>query len=160
MIITKINYVVGDATNPVEGDNEKEKIIAHITNDKFIWGAGFVLALSKKWKLPEQEYRKDHITSLLGNVQLVRVEKNIIVANMTAQHNVRHYNDISANKPPIRYDALIDCLSKLNYSATRLGAEIHMPFIGSGLAGGDWRIIEILIEQYLTVPVYIYELPK
>lgn len=40
-----IHYVTGDATEPI---GEGEKIIAHICNDQGGWGAGFVLALSKK----------------------------------------------------------------------------------------------------------------
>jgi len=33
-----------------------------------------------------------------------------------------------------------------------------MPRIGSGLAGGEWSIIELLIEENVQVPVYVYDL--
>jgi len=109
----RINYLIGDATKPIK--TGEKRIIAHICNDKGGWGAGFVLALSKKWKLPEQMYRSVPITELiLGDVQFVPVESDIIVANMIAQHGYRNDNN---GKPPIRYGALADALRKLNKKA-------------------------------------------
>ena len=40
-----ITYLIGDATEPVGAGR---KIIAHICNDRGIWGGGFTGALSKK----------------------------------------------------------------------------------------------------------------
>lgn len=53
--MTVINYTTGDATAPTTQGN---KIIVHICNDVGGWGKGFVLAISKKWKQPEQNYRE------------------------------------------------------------------------------------------------------
>ncbi len=50
-----INYVKGDATSPI-GDGVK--LIVHVCNDIGAWGAGFVLALSKKWITPEKQYKR------------------------------------------------------------------------------------------------------
>jgi O-acetyl-ADP-ribose deacetylase (regulator of RNase III) len=47
-----INYIKGDATAPI---SKGEKIICHICNDIGGWGKGFVLAISKRWKEPEEE---------------------------------------------------------------------------------------------------------
>jgi hypothetical protein len=49
-----LKYVIGDATSPQGTGN---KIIVHICNDIGGWGLGFVLALSKRWKAPEIQYR-------------------------------------------------------------------------------------------------------
>lgn len=72
-----IKYIKGDATNPrVEGN----KIITHICNDMGGWGKGFVMAVSKRWKMPEEEYRrwyKQGENFELGEIQLVQVEKDI-----------------------------------------------------------------------------------
>lgn len=150
----RINYLIGDATKPIKTGNKR--IIAHICNDKGGWGAGFVLALSKRWVLPEQMYRSIPITELkLGNVQFVPVEDDIMVANMIAQHG---YKTNANGKPPIRYGALADALRKVNKKALELNATVHMPRIGSGLAGGDWLVIEQLIEENVQVPVYVYDL--
>jgi len=148
--MSKITYVIGDATNP---QGEGMKIIPHVCNDIRAWGAGFVMALSKKWGYPEWVYR-NKTEMVLGNVTIVSVEDSILVANMIGQHGIYIKNNII----PLRYDVLKDCLIELNDVATNLKASIHMPRIGSGLAGGEWRIIEDLIEENVHVPVTVYDL--
>jgi len=150
-----IYYITGDATNPIKTGGMR--IIPHICNDKGGWGAGFVLALSKKWAKPEQVYRSCPVPNLiLGNVQYINVEDDIIVANMIAQHGYRYNKN---GKPPIRYGALTDALRKINKMAVEQNATLHMPRIGAGLAGGDWLVIEQIILENVHVPVYIYDLP-
>ncbi len=156
-----INYVKGDATEPI-GDGIK--MITHVCNDIGGWGRGFVLALSKKWTEPEANYRQWYANKdtgekkfELGQTQLVFVDKGLYVANMVAQEGVRTVNGI----PPIRYDALLECLIDLGTMAKAGSASIHMPRIGCGLAGGEWDEVEILIDQSLTlmsVPTYVYDL--
>lgn len=148
----KINYLIGDATKP---QGEGKKIIAHICNDVGAWGAGFVIAVSNRWRYPEDRYRAmpDY---QLGTVMVLEVEQNIYVANMIAQHGVRAD---AAGKPPVRYDALKEALSRLNTIAEGMNATVHMPRIGAGLAGGDWSIIEQCIEKNVHVPVTVYDLP-
>jgi O-acetyl-ADP-ribose deacetylase (regulator of RNase III) len=44
--------------------------------------------------------------------------------------------------------------------AHELGASVHMPRIGCGLAGGDWSKVEPLITRRLTdkgIAVYVYD---
>jgi len=152
-----INYVIGDATCP-ESDSDII-IIAHICNDVGAWGKGFVLAISKKWKEPELCFRNDEINGL-GDIDLIEVEPNLFVCNMIAQHGISAINNI----PPIRYDALRICLIKLRkYILERsfYSYSVNMPKIGSGLAGGDWNIIEkIIIEELCiyNIEVNIYTL--
>ncbi|MCJ8152887.1 macro domain-containing protein [Chryseobacterium sp. SSA4.19] len=152
-----IQYLTGDAANPqIEGN----KIIAHICNDIGGWGKGFVVAISKRWKEPENEYRKwfkngEHFQ--LGEIQMVQVKENIWICNMIAQHKT-----ITSSKEvsPIRYEAVEKCLEKLSVEALKLNAGIHMPRIGCGLAGGKWEAIEPIIERTLLnneVEVYVYD---
>lgn len=64
---------------------------------------------------------------------------------------------------PIRYDAVLEGLRTLADYAIGLGASIHMPRIGCGLAGGDWRIIEAIIQVSLIDPgidVTVYDLKE
>jgi len=148
-----IHYIKGDATEP-QGDGKK--IICHICNDRGAWGAGFVLALSKKWKEPEAMYRSTNVRDLrLGNVQIVDLGNDIIVANMIAQHDT---NPGPNGEPPIRYGAVRACLSAVNHVAFRIGASLHMPRIGCGLAGGRWEDIEKIIKDVASVDVYVYDL--
>jgi O-acetyl-ADP-ribose deacetylase (regulator of RNase III) len=86
--MAKVNYIVGDATNPQTKGN---KIIVHVCNDIGGWGKGFVLAISKRWKQPEQQYRawfklEDNFS--LGQVQFVQVEEDLWVANLIGQHTI------------------------------------------------------------------------
>lgn len=152
-----IKYVIGDATNPI---GEGKKLIIHVCNDKNRWGLGFVLALSKKWKAPEMAYR--HNSWKLGDIQFVDVEEDITVVNMIAQHDVKPtfitYPNAIVPIPPIRYDAVKECLKAVNEYAKALNATIHAPRFGAGLSGGDWNKIEALIKETITVDVTIYDL--
>jgi len=149
--MTKITYVKGDATAPV-GDGKK--IIVHVCNDIGAWGAGFVLALSKKWKQPEAQYRAMS-KRMLGTVELVRVEDDIWVANMIGQQNTKPSSD---GTPPIRYGAVRAALATVNDKAYLNRATIHMPRIGCGLAGGKWEEIESIVRDVMSVDVYVYDL--
>lgn len=156
-----INYLKGDATNPI-GDGKK--IICHICNNIGGWGAGFVLALSKKWSEPEARYRawyKSQDQSFkLGNVQFVVVEEDIVIANMIGQHLTYPIIDKDGKTvPPIRYNSLEVCLNKVADYAKENNCSVHMPKIGAGLAGGDWNRIESLINKCLVekdIPTYVY----
>lgn len=167
----ELNYIKGDATNPI---GEGKKYIIHICNDIGGWGAGFVLALSKKWKLTEQQYRLWHKNGTytdqyysdckfeLGNIQKVEVTEDISVINMIAQHNCWPTKDKNGNAiPPIRYTELGFCLKKVAKLALEENASIHMPKIGAGLAGGRWEIIEkmikgTLVNKNIDTTVYLF----
>ena len=138
----KINYIKGDATQPVAIGN---KIIVHICNDIGGWGRGFVMAISKRWKKPENEYRnwyKSRENFKLGAVQFVNVEPDIWVANIIGQHKINSDED---GNPPIRYEAVASGLDKVGDFAIEITGNVHMPRIGCGLAGGTWDKIEPLI---------------
>jgi len=151
-----IRYVIGDATIPARAGR---KIIAHVCNDIGVWGAGFVLAVSRRWLQPRAQYMKEKAAQSLklGHVTLVRVEKEIWVANMVAQRDIR----VRHGLPPIRYDALLECLKQLGFHAHQLSATIHMPRIGCGLAGGEWSEVEpLLLEALPGAEVFVYDLPR
>lgn len=150
---TVITYLKGDATQPQGPPGLK--IIAHVCNNRGGWGAGFVLAVSRRWPEPESEYRKwaKQKEFVLGAVQYVRVEDQLYVANMVAQDG---YGE--DGQPPLRYGALRRCLSSLERQASKHKASIHMPRIGCGLAGGDWSEVEKLIQEKLgNIPVFVYD---
>lgn len=149
---TNITYLKGDATYPIGDD---KKIICHICNDKGCWGLGFVLAVSARWLEPEEIYRATK-KYILGTVIFARVEEDILVANMIAQHDIKYDEN---GCPPIRYNAVRTCLARVNALAKTMNATIHMTRIGCGLAGGHWFDIEKIIQETCTVDVYVYDLP-
>ncbi|GAA2085128.1 macro domain-containing protein [Actinomadura alba] len=142
-----LRIIKGDATSP---QATGPKIVAHVCNDRGGWGKGFVLAISRRWPEPEREYRSWHRERAendfaLGTVRLVQVRPDIWVANMIGQHGMR----AGSSGPPIRYDAVEQCLRTVADHALDLGASLHMPRIGCGLAGGTWGRIEPIIVETL-----------
>lgn len=158
-----INFIHGDATNPVGDGN---KVIAHICNNKGGFGAGFTNALSRRWKSPEACYRiwfrkgsiktaydDERVPFNLGEVSFVPVmdaetddEPSLYIANMIAQDG--YMEDFT--KPPIRYDALALCLHSVAEFAKKNHASVHIPdMIGCGLAGGDRTVVVTMIEKAL-----------
>jgi O-acetyl-ADP-ribose deacetylase (regulator of RNase III) len=145
-----IEYVRGDAAAPL---GKGPRVVAHVCNDRGGWGKGFVLALSRRWPEPEAAYRRWYRERAgngfaLGAVQLVQVERWLWVANMVGQHGTR----TGSQGPPVRYQAIDTALASLARHAARLGASVHMPRIGCGLAGGRWDHVEPLILDRLIRP--------
>ena len=158
-----VNYVEGDATAPA---GEGLKIIAHCCNNVGGWGAGFVVALSKRWNRPETEYRKWYhrkgevaFRKLLGAMQLVPVDDGVMVANIIGQEGLGS----SGGKTPIRYEAIakgFKFISQYAQDNPERNVSVHMPRIGCGLAGGSWSEIEPLIDEYFVtagIPVTVYD---
>jgi O-acetyl-ADP-ribose deacetylase (regulator of RNase III) len=156
----QIDYVVGDATDP---PRDEPGIIVHICNDIGAWGKGFVVALSRRWKQPEQRFRswacgEGPVPYELGQVQFVPVEDNLWVANLIGQHGIRRQNGL----PPVRYEAIQQGLKRIAEEAKARNAIVHMPRIACGLAGGTWDKIEPLIQAELiakSIPVVVYDVP-
>lgn len=154
-----LRFTRGDATSPQAAG---PKLIAHVCNDLGGWGKGFVVAVSRRWPEPERDYRAWHRERArndfaLGAVRVVQVRPDTWVANMIGQHGMR----TGSKGPPIRYDAVDRCLGTLAGHAERLGASVHLPRIGTGLAGGRWEHIEPLIVERLCardIPTIVYDL--
>ncbi|QDU96031.1 macro domain-containing protein [Lignipirellula cremea] len=154
-----ITYLQGDATEPA-GDGPK--ILCQICNDTGGWGKGFVVAISRRWKAPENAYRdwyqhREENDFALGAVQFVPATDMIEVANMIGQHGTRS----KQGEPPIRYEAVRECLRQVGEHAVRRSASLHMPRIGCGLAGGEWSEIEKILGETIpaevAVTVYDFE---
>ncbi len=152
--MSSLHYVVGDATKPVV----VPCVIAHITNNRGGWGKGFVLALEEafpglgaKWKARRQR---------LGEVHVDQVGPMVQVAHLCAQDGYKS----KANPVPVKYASLISCLGSLrSHTGYRGCGGVHMPRIGAGLGGGNWKVIETFIKEELVdhgVDVYVYDLPQ
>ncbi|MBM7442509.1 macro domain-containing protein [Streptomyces sp. HB132] len=153
-----ITYVQGDATAP---QGKGVKLIVHVCNDLGGWGKGFVLAVSRRWPGPEAAYRSWHRERAgndfgLGAAQFVQVEPNVWVANVVGQRGIR----TGSKGVPVRYEAIDEGLRKVAVRAVELGASVHMPRIGCGLAGGTWSKVEPLVTERLVnrgVDVTVYD---
>jgi O-acetyl-ADP-ribose deacetylase (regulator of RNase III) len=156
--MSEIGYVRGDATAP---QGKGVKLIVHVCNDLGGWGKGFVLALSRRWPGPEAAYRRWHRERAgndfgLGAAQFVQVEPYVWVGNMVGQRGMR----TGSQGVPVRYEAIDKALARVADKALELGASVHMPRIGCGLAGGKWSHVEPLIADRLTdrgIEVTVYD---
>ncbi|WP_203823395.1 macro domain-containing protein [Actinoplanes palleronii] len=164
----ELSFVEGDATDPVGAG---PRILAHICNDIGAWGRGIVQSISRRWPEPEREFRRwsAEPTFRLGAVQLVPVAPELWVANMVGQHGIMSRRGLRTRTgyepgagPPVRYEAIRECLGALVTHAEAHSASVHMPRIGCGLAGGSWDLVEPLILETLgahDVPTTVYDLP-
>lgn len=160
-----IHYLVGDATKP---QGIGRKLIAHVCNDVGAWGAGFVVPLGKAYPQAEMNYRVHHASQGLRLGEVVWAwcptpngtlpSGGVLVANMVAQVGlVSHDNPV-----PLKYGFLSACLVKVAKASEEIGASIHMPRIGCGLAGGKWMMVETIIQEELVSrnhAVFVYDLP-
>lgn len=157
-----LQYVVGDATAP---QGEGRKLIAHIVNPVGAFGAGFVVAVNRRWPAVRPAYQKLCAQAeaeggqlrLLGKIQVMDVEEGIAIANLFAQL-------APGASRPIRYDALYNALEALQklLAVQDAPVSVHMPRIGAGLARGHWPIIEQIVIHTLVSPgvdVTVYDLP-
>jgi len=159
-----ITYVEGDLFEGIK-TAPKPLLIAHVCNDAGKWGKGFVLPLGRHFPVAKKCYlaKWDHGVSrgcqrvkVLGEVQILLVSAGIYVANMVAQQGV-------GGPHPLRYSSLVTCLDevRVRYGGIYAHGGIHAPMFGAGLGGGNWRFIEVLIQEIWCdagIPVTIYQL--
>ena len=160
--MAKIHYVIGDATKPIVRDGENS-LIVHCCNTLGAWGAGFVVPLGKRYPLAKKSYltyvRDNNVR--LGDVDEVKVDDNLYVENLFGQNFLRKGPN---GEIPCNYDAIQMGFLRImiNWHDKKEKYSIHMPRIGCGLAGGDWKVIEYIIKETFIrmakVDVYVYDL--
>lgn len=167
-----IEYIKGDLFTHldsflVNSSNSNSGVwIPHIVNNKGRMGSGFVVPLCKRYptlKSSYYNYYNSYVNNLydgddyaiLGNVQFLKFDR-VTVCNMFAQNDTIS----KINPKPIRYAALVRCMETIRDIMPSQGV-IFAPKFGAGLAGGDWKMIESLIEDiwiYNKKKVVIFEL--
>ncbi len=156
--IGTLETIKGDATLPkfTTADTLNEtRIIIHICNDINRWGKGFVLPLGDRYpsaKTAYHNYASQAGYQELGSISYSTINPSLTVINMVAQRGIS--KDRTTGEPPIRYDALRQCLQKIRELVasgfpTRT-VSFHMPRIGCGLAGGDWNTVSKIITEELV----------
>lgn len=127
--------------------------ILHGCNSKGVMGAGFALQVKKKYPYAYEEYRRIFETRAmgLGEIQIVKCRDRSII-NAITQNNYGRAKIRYAS-----YDAI--ALAMATVEETLYGETVAMPKIGAGLAGGDWNVIEAIIESELkTVQPVVFTL--
>ena len=166
-----IKYIKGDllTTNAY--------VIVHGCNCQGVMGSGVAKAIRDKYPEVYKEYRRIYNNNgnrlSLGHIIPVHANKQggkfselgldyLIINAMTQRHYGRD------GKRYVSYDAISNCLqvldSYLRSEHTSGGYyknayTIAMPKIGCGLGGGDWSIVEKIVEKELEgFQVEVYEL--
>lgn len=149
-----IKYIKGDLVRDAERDYD---VIGHGCNCWCTMGAGIALGVKRKWR---RAYDADCATAYGDSEKLGTYSSwsnnDITILNLYTQWNYKGSNGVKAD-----YAAIRDCMSliKQNFSGKKIG----LPLIGAGLAGGDWNIIEQIIEDELEgedVTVVVWEKSK
>jgi predicted RNA-binding protein with RPS1 domain/O-acetyl-ADP-ribose deacetylase (regulator of RNase III) len=158
-----IIYVKGAAASFSATESQPGKYDSHILgmlcNNADAWGKGFSRAVTQEFgEIPEKRF---HEIAEAGNDQLGRVYitglgiPDRYLAFLYAQDGMKS----EQNRIPLSYYYLEDCFYILFSYAEVNNAAIHLPYIGTGLAGGDWPTILAIIKNALedhNVDVFIY----
>jgi O-acetyl-ADP-ribose deacetylase (regulator of RNase III) len=128
----------------------KEDILAHQVNCRSKMASGIAIQLRNKYSVLYPAYKKlcsKYLPQqLLGQCQIVDCGDKI-VANLFGQLNYGR----DQSKVYTDYSALEKSFSALKNTAQLNQLSIAMPmFIGCGLANGDWKVVEKIIESVFS----------
>ncbi|MBD2048838.1 hypothetical protein H6F78_25110 [Coleofasciculus sp. FACHB-64] len=123
-------------------------VICHQVNCQGRMGAGLALQIRDRWPIVYKDYRKYKERWQLGMVQFVKVtDAALYVCNLAGQWN---YGRAKPAQGIIYtdYEAVRTGLNQVNDWSTENALPVYIPSgMSCGLAGGDWNIIQVIIEQ-------------
>jgi len=136
--------------------DSEEKVIAHGVNCSGGFGSGMAKAVAERYPSVRESYLYKFNTRgwELGEVQLLGVGDGSgrFIANCATQQRYGRPED----GPFVSYPAIRQVIRNLVQSNP---TGFAMPKIGAGLAGGNWEIIEAIIQQESgSVEVRVYTL--
>jgi O-acetyl-ADP-ribose deacetylase (regulator of RNase III) len=157
--MTRIEYLKGDLFSYVPGYNT---ILAHGVNCQGVMGSGVAKTFKEKYPQAFKDYLyylkcfKDSLQiQPLGEVCFTETRDKLLLASMFTQE---FYG--KDGKKYMSYEAFFNSFRKVadHYEEST----IVMPKIGAGLGGGDWNIIEglmnIILDNRPKVNVIVFEL--
>ena len=130
----------------------EEGIVCHQVNCQGVMGAGLALQIRKKWPIVYDRYRKyvAFHTHLLGKLQLVTINNDLIVANIFGQDRygrIKRYTDYNALRSAL--NTLAKWLdTHLNLTGQKM--PVYFPVgMSCKLAGGDWYLVKSMIKNII-----------
>ncbi len=145
----KIKYVSGDLLQA------PEQYVLHGLSSKGVMGSGVAKLIRDKYPKAYRDYH-DSYNSYglhLGSIFPSKQPDGKIILNAITQET---YGRTGVH---VSYWAVANVMHQLNRWADKELKEVAMPQIGAGLGGGDWNVIEAIIEneaKNFQPVVYIY----
>lgn len=135
--------------------------IMHGCNAQGVMGSGVANIIRQRYHEAYKVYALQYPNYIMGEVIPVQVMHNLAIINAITQ------DDYGTHKIQADYDAIRQAMKGAVHvvsSNTYLGVpqELHMPFIGAGLAGGDPDTIvaimrEELEDAYIHATLWVYD---
>jgi O-acetyl-ADP-ribose deacetylase (regulator of RNase III) len=133
--------------------DDKIDILAHGVNCQGVMGSGVAKLVKENFPDAYEAYKLKGLSyayggkNLLGSAGLVQLNSGQFIANLFTQD--RYGKD---GKQYVDYAAVSSCFNQLLSRFTWF--HIGIPKIGAGLGGGNWDIIEKLIEDQVVKTKY------
>ena len=135
-------------------------VIVHGCNCSGGFGSGVAGAIRKQWPAVYTAFKSvDPRPELLGKIQIVPIDENLIVINGFTQEKFGNdgkiYADASAIRSVLEQAARITSAYQHN--------ELYMPKVGCGLGGLDWEedvlpIVENIANMFPGIVINVCEL--
>lgn len=126
--------------------NVTEGYIMHGCNAKGVMGSGVANIVRQRYHKAYEVYALQYPHYILGEVIPVKVTDNLVIINAITQ------DDYGTHKVQADYAAIEQACRGAKHLANSgmvKSKEVHFPFIGAGLAGGDEHtILTILDNQF------------
>jgi len=159
-----IHEVEGDVLEAlVDGDID---VLAHGVNCCDAFGSGIAGQIAREFPHVKEAYHRKYSKYgiALGEVDIVPVTTSYAIANCATQQLCGG----EPKKQPLEmycsYDAIKECMIELREKYKCMDTSIGMPYIGAGLAGGNWNTIKSIItevfEKSNSIDVYLYKYKK
>ena len=133
------NIKVGDLFAEVE-----HGYIMHGCNAQGVMGSGVAKIVRDDYPIAFETYAKQHPNYILGEVIPAIVDTNKVIVNAITQ------DQFGTHQVQVDYDAVQQaCRGAKHLAASGMIAsrEIHFPFIGAGLAGGDEHTLLTIFDN-------------
>lgn len=124
----------------------KSGIIVHGCNAQGVMGGGIAWQIRNQYPQAYEEYVGVHKAEgglRLGDVIFTTIDQaaGLFIANAITQ---KYYG--TSGKKYVSYKAVFEAMKTVAEFSEDIGIPVHYPLIGAGLAGGDWSIIQPVID--------------
>lgn len=152
-----IYHVRGDVTSPVVAA-AGTTVIAHLGNDRRVWGkSALTKALDARY--PAHGAAFVHVAPRHGDIFATRPEPTVVICSLYGLVTTEisgQYLDYGLFEQAV--ETMADACRAHRFNSYTGQITFHMPRIGEGTSGGDWGVVEAIIENHVarTWPVFVY----